>query len=98
MAIRASSYVQGEQSTVLELGKPIERELAGGESHFYQLLLAEGQFLHAVVDQRGVNLIVTLYGPDGKKITDIDSPVGAMGPEPVSLIAETSGSYRLELR
>jgi CHAT domain-containing protein/lipoprotein NlpI len=50
-----------------------------------------------VVDQRGVNLLITLYGPDGKKIADIDSPNGAQGPEPVSLIAETSGIYRLEL-
>ena len=85
-------------AAVLEQGKPIEGELAGGESHSYRITLAAGQFLRAVADQRGVNLIVTLYGPDGKKIADLDSPNGAQGPEPVSVIAETTGDYRLELR
>jgi CHAT domain-containing protein/Tfp pilus assembly protein PilF len=98
MAAAVIGKAQGTQGSVLELGRPIERELAGGESHSYQLMLAAGQFLHAVVDQRGVNLFITLYGPDGKKIADIDSPNGAQGPEPVSLIAQASGGYRLELR
>lgn len=66
--------------------------------HSYKVTLAAGQFLRAVVDQRGINLIVTLYDPDGKKLVELDSPVGAQGPEPVSLVAKTSGSYRLELR
>jgi len=82
----------------LEPGRPIERELAGVESHSYRLILSAGQFLRAVFDQRGINLFITLYGPDGQKLADIDSPNGAEGPEPVSLIAETSGSYRLEVR
>ena len=98
MAAGVIGKAQGAQGAVLEPGKPIERELAGGESHSYHIMLAAGQFLRAVVDQRGVNLIVTLYGPDGRKIADIDSPNGAQGPEPVSVIAETTGDYRLELR
>src|SRR5262249_45757851 len=84
-------------AAVLEPGKPIEGELAGGESRSYHFTLAGGQFLRALVDQRGVNLIVTLYGPDGKKIADLDSPNGAQGQEPVSAIAATAGDSRLEL-
>src|SRR5262245_38954917 len=38
----------------LELGKPIERELAGGQSHAYQITLAAGQYLNVVVEQRGI--------------------------------------------
>jgi CHAT domain-containing protein/Tfp pilus assembly protein PilF len=97
--VNASGAIAQEDAHALPLepGKPIERELAGGESHSYHFTLAAGQFLRAVVDQRGVNLIVTLYGPDGKKIADIDSPNGSQGPEPVSVIAETTGDYRIEL-
>jgi hypothetical protein len=40
----------------LEQGKPIERELAGGDYHPYRLTLVAGQFCHIVVDQRGVDL------------------------------------------
>src|SRR5215475_1716541 len=90
---------QGERVVkVLELGKPIERELGGSDTHSYRITLTEGQFLRAVFEQRGVNLIITLYGPDEKKIGEVDSPVGSQGQEPVSLVAETSGSYRLEAR
>src|SRR5262245_57479219 len=84
-----------EDLSSLEPGIPIEKEITGGESHSYQFMLTAGQFLSGVVEQRGINLLVSLYGPDGIKIADIDSPVGAQGPEPVSLIAETSGTYRL---
>jgi tetratricopeptide (TPR) repeat protein/CHAT domain-containing protein len=80
------------------LGKPIERELSGGQSHSYQITVAAGQYMHVVVDQRGIDVVVTLYAPDGKRLTEVDSPNGAHGPEPVSLIAETNGTYRLEVR
>jgi CHAT domain-containing protein/Tfp pilus assembly protein PilF len=82
----------------LEPGKPIERELAGGRMHAYQLTLVAGQFLHLVVDQRGIDVVVILYGPDGKKLVEVDSPNGAQGEEPVMLVTETSGSYRLEVQ
>ncbi|HMG74239.1 MAG TPA: tetratricopeptide repeat protein [Pyrinomonadaceae bacterium] len=82
----------------LELGKPIERELAGGQSHSYRIELAMNQFLHVVVEQKGIDVVVTLFAPDGKKVAEVDSPNGTQGPEPVSFIAESAGSYRLEVR
>jgi tetratricopeptide (TPR) repeat protein len=82
----------------LELGKPVERELSGGQSHSYRVLLAAGQYLHVVVDQRGIDVVVGLYGPDAKKLTEVDSPNGTQGPERVSWITETKGVYRLEVR
>lgn len=97
MTVSSATHQQGEQGE-LAPGQPIEREIAGGETHTYRFTLAAGQFLRVVIDQRGVNLLITLVAPDGKKIADLDSPVGAQGPEPVSLIAETAGLYRLELR
>ena len=39
-------------ATLLEPGKPIERRLAGGESHFYQLLLGADQYLHVAGSSR----------------------------------------------
>jgi CHAT domain-containing protein/Tfp pilus assembly protein PilF len=94
----ASNQAQNHRGDVLEPGKTIKRELSGSEVHSYQLTLAAGQFLRAVFDQQGINLIISIYGPDGRKIAEIDSPVGSQGPEPVSLIAEHSGNYRLEAR
>ena len=42
--------------------------------------------------------MVALYGPGGERIVEIDSPNDLNGPEPVSLVAEAPGSYRLEVR
>jgi CHAT domain-containing protein/tetratricopeptide (TPR) repeat protein len=83
---------------LLELDKPIEREMAGGQAHHYQVALTSSQFLRVVVNQRGINVVVTLFAPDGNKIAEIDSPNGTQGPERLSVIAETSGNYRLEVR
>jgi erythromycin esterase len=82
----------------LEFGKPIEREIAGTDSHSYYITLLAGQFLRAVVDQRGIDVIVTVIDPDGKKLAEIDSPNGTEGPEPVAIEARSSGSYRLEIK
>src|SRR5262249_27620503 len=82
----------------LELGQPIERELAGGQSHSYQITLTEGQYLHVVVEQRGVDVVVTLVRPDGKKLIEVDSPNGTQGPESLQWIVEAAGTYWLEVR
>lgn len=82
----------------LVVGQSIERELAGGQSHLYKITLAAGQYLNAVVEQRGIDAVVTLIGPDGKQLIEIDSPNGTQGPEPVLWIVKTGGDYRLAVR
>ena len=82
----------------LELGKPIERELAGDAAHSYRIALAANQFLHVVVEQKGIDVVVALFEPDGKKLAEVDSPNGTVGPEPLAVVAERAGSYRLEVR
>src|SRR5207249_1806720 len=72
----------------LQQGKPVERQLAGGETDVYSIQMSTGQFLSVIVDQRGIDVAVTLFGPDGKQIEAIDSPTGTTGPEPVSVLAK----------
>jgi len=82
----------------VELGRPVERELKGGEVHQYQVDVETGQFLHAIVDQRGIDVVVIVFAPNEQKVFEVDSPNGANGPEPVYLLGETPGPYRLEIR
>jgi len=71
----------------LALGKPLERELAGGEVHAYSIKLTAGQFLNVIVDQRGIDAVVTLFAPDGTQLMAVDNANGAQGPESVLLVA-----------
>jgi CHAT domain-containing protein/Tfp pilus assembly protein PilF len=76
-------------------GPSVDRELAGDGSHTYELALAMGQYVHVVVNQQGLDVAVTITGPDGKLIAEIDGPSGMYGPERLAVVADTTGSYRL---
>src|SRR5262247_3526312 len=82
----------------LEPGKPIERELSGGQSHSYKITMIPGQYLQVVVDQRGIDVAVALFAPDGKKISEVDIEHLVEGVETVSAIAEAPGAYLIEVR
>jgi CHAT domain-containing protein/Tfp pilus assembly protein PilF len=76
----------------------IPRELAGGQIHLYQITLAAGQYLHLIVEQQGIDVVVVLFEPDGKQLVKVDGPYGPQGPESVHWVTEMAGSYRLEVR
>ena len=94
----SGSTASTQNVQTLEPGHPVEKRIAGGESHSYSVGMIAGQFLRAVIDQRGIDVTVTLSAPDGKELLVIDSPNGEEGPEPISWIAEVSGNYRIEVR
>src|SRR5262245_3637430 len=82
----------------IETAKPIERELAGGQKHYYMIAVEAGQYLRLVVGQKGIDVIVTLFDTAGKKLTEVDSPIGAYRPERILITTDKSSSYRLEVR
>jgi CHAT domain-containing protein/tetratricopeptide (TPR) repeat protein len=91
-----ASQPQGE-ITFLEPGKPLDRTLQGGEKHVYAIRAETGNFIHAIVDQLGIDVALTLYAPDGKPVGSMDSPKATFGLEQISTIAEAPGMYRLEV-
>jgi tetratricopeptide (TPR) repeat protein len=46
----------------------------------------------------GIDVLVALYTPDGKKIDDADSAHATEGSETISAIAEAAGAYMVEAR
>ncbi len=96
--VAAKRATRSSSRESLGLPQPLERELKGGEAHEFPLTLAAGQYLQLVVEQRGIDVVVAISGPDGKKLAEVDSPNGTQGPEPVSLAPEASGSYQIEVR
>jgi CHAT domain-containing protein/tetratricopeptide (TPR) repeat protein len=82
----------------LEPGKYFERKLEGGQSHFYEIRMAGAEFLRVVVDQRGIDIALNLFGPDGGQLSNVDDRHGERGPEAASVVASTPGVYRIEVR
>ena len=77
-------------SPELKLQEKVERALSGGEAHSYRITLGTGQYLRVVVEQKGIDVAVTLFAPNGQKLAEVDSPNGTQGPEPVAWIAQAA--------
>jgi CHAT domain-containing protein/Tfp pilus assembly protein PilF len=87
----------GQDATRLELGRPLEQMIGGGEIQRYKIALSPGIYLRVAVMQQGIDVIVTVMDPAGRKIARVDRPYGAYGPENVSVIAEAAGDYTIEV-
>lgn len=89
-------------ASTLVPGVPVERGLAGGESHAYALAMRPGQPLLVTVDQRGIDVEIDVLGPDGRSLGVVDTPTGAEGPESVLIDPNPDPDpgiqYRIEVR
>lgn len=77
----------------LKTDKPIERALAGGEEHSYRVSLEAGQFVRFIAEQKGIDLVLSLFDGGGNKLAEVDSPNGTEGLEMLSYVAEKKGKY-----
>ena len=89
---------QQPQAQLLEFDKPIERELKNGESHSYQFTLRASQYLKAVIEQRGIDVVVRLRGADDKQIGQFDADIRVIGSETLTQVADADGIYRLDVQ
>ena len=77
---------------------PVERELKGGETQSFRIVLSAGQFLHALVEQKDIDVMTAVFGPDGKQLSESNSPNDRWGTEPVLLVASVPGEYRVDVK
>lgn len=89
----ASTY--GQNLTELQQGKAIEASIGPGQMHSYTVSLDKDSFLQLVVNQRGIDVVVKASGPGGESLGEFDTPNGDEGPEEVSLVAATGGTYTI---
>jgi len=95
LLLRGSAVGGGQVPQSLTTGFNEERMLGPGEDHVYTVALDEGAAILGEADQHGVDLVIDMFGPDGKLIRTVDSPNGTEGPEPIDLTAFTTGQYKL---
>jgi len=92
-----SSSKETQQQQDLPLISELTRPLNGGETHSYRLALNVGEFFYALVEQQGIDVVIDLFDPTGKHIADADSPNDNWDSEPILLIANTTGNYRVDI-
>jgi hypothetical protein len=78
-------------------GQALNQELRGGGRHQISVLLPANYYLVALVEQQGIDVIVTAYAPDGKLIARADRPTGERGPEVLHCVSESSGPHVIEV-
>ena len=88
-------FLTANAQTPLQVGTPVERTIAPGQTQDFQITLEENNFVQLVVEQRGIDVIVKVFSPAGKPLGEYDSPNGNDGPEHVSFVSSAAGPYNI---
>lgn len=92
-----STILAQVQKGELLKGKTISAEIAPKEQHKYSVNLEKNQFAFFKLMQEGVDVKITTFTPQGKKIEEFDSPNGQNGAELFSLKSDEKGKYIVEV-
>jgi CHAT domain-containing protein/tetratricopeptide (TPR) repeat protein len=93
------TITSGYQASIeLKQGEPVSRNLKGGEAELFRVSLISGQYLNLFIEQMGILTAVKLLDPEGGKIAETESLYGRQGPVSISIVAEKSGDYTVEVR
>ncbi len=90
---------QGELAaqTSLKKGDPVTRSMAGKDRHTFKVSLKKGMYLNLAVEQRDVDVITEVFGPDSASLGKFDAPTSERGTELARIGAEVAGDYRIEV-
>jgi CHAT domain-containing protein/tetratricopeptide (TPR) repeat protein len=86
------------EERTLEPDIPIVGVLTKGSTHSYRVALTSGQYLHVMVEQRGIDVTVTLRDPTGAMLSEMDGLQWPSDMEEVSYEAVNTGRYVVEVR
>lgn len=78
-------------------GSGATADLPAGTVHRYRLPLEAGRFLRLSVEQRGVDLEVSLGAPDGATLLRVDRPTGDVGSELILAVTGSAGPHLLTI-
>lgn len=99
MLLTVESLYGQQLSQTLQPNQPIERTIKGGEGHIYQFNVKKGEYVHIEVEQKNVDVVVSLFAPNGDLVVEMDGRDGRLWREAVSALArEKGGVFRVEIK
>jgi CHAT domain-containing protein/Tfp pilus assembly protein PilF len=93
LASQPARAAGSRQAGKLQLHQPVTRELGPGQTDVFTIDVLAGQFVNIVAEQQGLDVILIVAGPNGKRLLAADSANFEWGPEPASWIAQQTGIY-----
>lgn len=77
----------------LSPGSSIERHITGGEQHRFEVALGAGESVSITVEQKGIDLVVSVSDVEGKPICDFRDDPSPEGEEHAAIVASATGTY-----
>jgi CHAT domain-containing protein len=94
----AGQAVRQNGLRALPPARPLERELSGAEAHDYLVELRRGELFKVKVEQKGVDVLLTLIDATGDEVAHMDSPNGDKGFEVLTFVADAAGRFMLQVK
>ncbi len=98
MVLIFSASIYGQGMTELVLGSKLSKTLRLGSSQTFYTNFNKGDFALFNLKQRGIDVLVRTYDPNGKLIEEFDSPNASIGNEIILIDAQVGGTYRIEVK
>lgn len=92
VSVQAQNYTDKE----IAVGEEIEASLDTGDTDVYSVNLDKEQYVFGTVHQKEVNVVVTIYNPEGKVAATFDGP--ARGNETFQFNTKVAGTYKIEVK
>lgn len=81
----------------LLVGSKTKSNIQINDLHKYNVFMKKGEFGLINLIQKGMDVKIVTYNPDGKEIEEFDSPNGSFGNELILIDANQSGTYVLKV-
>jgi CHAT domain-containing protein len=82
----------------LHPGQTVSAEIAGGQTHRYQIFVQASQFVRVSYQPQGINLSGAFFDAGGQQVSESTSPFVMREPKNIYLLTEIAGNYFVELR
>ncbi len=83
---------------VLDFHGFVQRHLARGEEHRYQIPMTAGEFARVIVEQKGIDVVVQVRDADDNAVDEVQEEIRRYGEEDVDLVAGKDGAYTLTIK
>lgn len=88
-----TSAASAQERPLPSVGSATNAAIGGTAAHTYRVVSDGSELVRLVVEQEGIDLVVSASGPEVDE--HVDSPNGDTGPEPLELLLTRAGAYTI---